>query len=501
MSTTPSDDHDKQISRFLAEGMHCAGCVGRVEQSLRNLPGVTSADVNLATREARVGHGAVGPTSRQLRETIESLGFSFQEIPTSGATRQSRQLNRQSALRRRTIVLLIAAPLGLVVMLLSMSDRSFTGRDWLLLVLSTPIVCWAGFPFFASAWNSLKHGRADMDTLIATGTGTAYVTSCLGTAAPWLWTEPPPVHFEAAGMIIVFVLLGRLLEERAKGKTSEAVEKLLGLQAQSAKIIRDGREHEVPIGEVVVGDRVIVRPGERIPVDGVIVEGNSAVDESTITGESMPVVKHTGDEVIGATLNKTGSFQFQAVRVGDATVLQQIVGLVRDAQGSKAPIARLADRVSGYFVPAVMVIAAVTFTAWWFAGTAEQAFLAAVTVLIVACPCALGLATPTAVMVAMGKAAEHGILIKDGAALETAHQLDTILLDKTGTITAGEPSVVAMEAVSGVDRSRVAQLAGSLESKSEHPIADAVVRFAKEINTPFSTVESFQAIPGLGEQP
>ncbi|MCH7990589.1 MAG: heavy metal translocating P-type ATPase, partial [Planctomycetes bacterium] len=483
MATTAEKAHETSESRFLIEGMHCASCISKVEKSLKGIPGVTDAVVNLATREACVVHGLDGPEESQFRDAIDQVGFSYKEIPRDERERSEQAQVREREFRNRLRTFLVAAPLAVTVMVLSMLAEKAAGVNWLLLALTLPVVCWAGRPFFIGAWNALKHGRADMDSLIAMGTGTAFVTSFVATIAPHIWAGEPPIHYEAAAMITAFILLGRLLEERAKGKTSQAIEKLLGLQGSTAHVLRDGREMELSVDEVVVGDRVIVRPGERIAVDGTIVEGSSNVDEAMISGEPIPVSKSIGDQVIGGTLNQTGSFQFQAEKVGSETMLQQIVGLVRDAQGSKAPIARLADTISGYFVPVVLAIALFTFVVWLSVASEgdrfELAITAAISVLIVACPCALGLATPTAVMVAMGKGAEHGILIKDGVALERAEKIDVILLDKTGTITAGHPAVTDIEPCDGVEKNRLLRLTAAVESQSEHPIAQAVVQYAK----------------------
>lgn len=504
MVTTTQQSEKTTEARFLVEGMHCAGCVGKVEKSLKGLPGVTEATVNLATREACVLVDGPGPNENQLREAIDQVGFLYKELPRSEAERSEEALTREREFRSRLWTFLVAAPLAVSVMLISMLHLQFAGVNWLLFVLTLPVVCWAGRSFWVGAWKALKHGRADMDTLIALGTGTALVTSFLATIAPDIWHGVPPIHYEAAAMITAFILLGRLLEERARGKTSQAIEKLLGLQGKTAHVLRDGSEVEVSVDEVVVGDVVIVRPGERIAVDGVIVEGSSSVDQAMISGEPIPVMKKAGDEVIGGTLNQSGSFQFRAEKVGSETVLQQIVGLVRDAQGSKAPIARLADTISGYFVPIVLVIALVTFATWMVVADIDVRFqlaiTAAVSVLIIACPCALGLATPTAVMVAMGKGAERGILIKDGAALERAQHIDVILLDKTGTITEGHPAVTDVEPIAGVEKEQLVRITASLEARSEHPIARAIVEYADAENISLIPVEGFRAVEGHGAE-
>ena len=505
MPATAEPQQHLDESRFLVEGMHCASCVNRVEQALCELPGVESAAVNLATREARVMHEQDAPGEAALQEAVDSVGFTYRPIAAGESHRKEDAERHHHQHRQQFLRFAVAAPLALAVMLLSHLDLDFPGVNWLLFGLTAPIVCWAGLPFFTSAWNGLKHRRADMDTLIAMGTGTAFAVSFVASLMPSeFWGGHPPIHYDAAGMIISFILLGRLLEDRAKSRTTAAIGKLLGLQAKTARVVRDGSELEISIDEVVVGDELVVKPGERIPVDGTIVEGGSSVNESMITGESIPASKTVGDEVIGATLNQTGSFRFLARKVGSETMLQQIVGLVRDAQGSKAPIARLADKVAGYFVPTVLVIAAITFVVWWTLvpvdGAFQKAVLATVSVLIIACPCALGLATPTAVMVAMGRGAENGVLIRDGAALETAHKIEVILLDKTGTITAGSPALTDVVTAAGVSRGELLSVAAGLEARSEHPIAQAVLQGAAAENIEPAAVDNFLAIEGHGAE-
>ncbi len=505
MATTTTKQHSEVGEvRFLVEGMHCASCVSKVEKSLGQVPGVTEATVNLATREARVICRNGGPEVAALAKAVERVGFSYAPLAANETDRAKKREAERQTLRRLFWKFLVAAPLSFTVMIVGMSVAPSAGRDWLLLVLTLPVVVWAGSPFFLSAGKSLKHGRADMNTLIALGTGTAFFTSLLATLAPKLWCEEHPIAFDVAAMIITLILLGRFLEERAKGKTSEAVDRLLGLQSKSARVVRDGREMEIALEQIVVGDTLVIRPGERIGVNGTLLEGRSTVDESMITGESMPVTKTIGDQLISGTLNQTGSFRFRAEKVGNETTLQQIVGLVRDAQGSKAPIARLADRISCYFVPAVFGVAAVTFLIWLLMAPEEtavqQAIQATISVLIIACPCALGLATPTAVMVAMGRGAQHGILIRDGEALEMAHKLDIILLDKTGTITVGRPAVTDVIPATATARDRLLQRAASLEQGSEHPIARAVVAQAKQEGITPSTLTNFNTIEGRGAE-
>lgn len=494
MSTTTDKSPAADIAEFLVEGMHCAGCVGRVEGAIEKVPGVESATVNLATRQARVAYHAEQADVEAIKEAVRGTGFQPLDLPAE----TDEDDDRVAVDRWRYWELGFAASLSIPVMVISMSHLQFSGRDWVLMLMTAPVVLGAGRSFFTSAWNSLRHRAADMDTLIAMGTGVAFFSSVAGTIG--IWEQQP--YYEAAAMIITFVLLGRLLEERAKHKTSQAVRQLIGLQPKTATVLRDGTEQEISIADVVEGDRVIVKPGQRIPVDGAINSGGSTVDESMITGEPMPVAKSVGDEVIGGTINKTGSFQFIAQRVGSETVLQQIVRMVRAAQGSKAPVARLADKVSGYFVPAVLIIAAVTFVVWWQLipgdNPLQQALTCAVSVLIIACPCALGLATPTAIMVGTGRAAQLGILVKGGEALETAHKLDAIVLDKTGTITEGRPSVTDVIVAAGVSRDDLLREAASVEKMSEHPLADAIVTAATDAGLDLQEATQFRALEGLG---
>jgi Cu+-exporting ATPase len=383
-------------------------------------------------------------------------------------------------------------------------DLSREVNFYLQLIFQTPIQFWVGWQFYVGAWKTAKHKSADMNTLIAVGTSAAYVYSVLATFFPWLFAAKglmAEVYFDTAGAIIVLILLGRLLEARAKGQTSEAIKKLIGLQAKTARVVRDGQEMDIPVEEVGMGDLVVVRPGEKIPVDGIVRDGHSSVDESMITGESIPVEKKTGDEVIGATINKTGTFTFETTKVGKDTMLAQIIKMVEEAQGSKPPIARLADIIASYFVPAVIGVAIITFIIWYFFGPAPAltyAVLNFVAVLIIACPCALGLATPTSIMVGTGKGAESGVLIRGGEALETAHKLNAIVMDKTGTLTKGEPSVTDIVESNGYKKEDVLRYAASAEKGSEHPLGEAIVNRAKEENIPLINPENFNAIAGHG---
>jgi Cu+-exporting ATPase len=375
--------------------------------------------------------------------------------------------------------------------------------SWIILfLLTTPVLFWAGSRFFVGAWRAFRHRTADMNTLIALGTGAAYLYSVVATFAPVLLPESlRAVYYDTTAIIVGLILMGQLLEARAKGQTNEAIRKLMGLQAKTARVLRDGNESDIPIEEVLVGDTVIVRPGEKVPVDGVVLEGTSSLDESMITGESIPVSKQPDDEVIGATLNKTGSFKFRATKVGKDTALAQIIQLVQQAQGTKAPIQRMADLISGYFVPAVILVAVWSFAIWFVFGPPPpllHALVTAVTVLIIACPCALGLATPTSIMVGTGKGAENGILIRSAEALETAHKLDAIVLDKTGTITKGKPELTDTVAEGPVTEAELLRLAASVEKASEHPLAQAIVDGAKARGIKLADPSDFEAVPGHG---
>jgi Cu+-exporting ATPase len=463
--------------------MHCAGCVSSVEKSLRSLPGVTDATVNLSTGEARVTFEDGGPGKDDFRRATERAGYRFDEIseetqPLGGESHE----HSGAQIGLPMLRLYVAIPLAVAAMVLHLSGVMFPGIGWVMIALTAPVVMWCGWSFFVGAVKAARHGSAGMDTLIALGTGTAFVTSTVGVLFPDIWPAEPPMHFDAAAMITAFVLVGRVLEQRARHRTTEAVRKLAGVQSKTARVIRDGDEQEIPIGNVAVGDRVVVRPGERVPVDGTVARGTSTIDESMISGEPMPVEKEAGDTVIGGTMNQTGRFEFRAENVGRDTMLQRIIQLVRDAQGTKPPIARLADTVAGYFVPAVLAAATATFLVWWLAVSGEDnvtmGITAAVAVLVIACPCALGLATPTAIMVSVGRGAEAGILIKNGAALEVAGHLRVLLLDKTGTITRGRPEVTDVATADGVTERELLRIAAAVERNSEHPVAAAVVAHA-----------------------
>jgi len=486
-------------SIFPVGGMTCASCVARVEQALSSVPGVISANVNLASEKATVDY-IEGTEIASLRRAVKEAGYELGsevetlEDVTTAAQRESR------AVRNRFI---LAITLGALILVLGFGP-SFIGKPYLLWALATPVQFWAGWRFYRGAWGALKHRTADMNTLIAVGTSAAYMYSMVAILFPGLFVaagREPALYFDTAALIIGLILLGRFLEARARGQTSEAIKKLIGLQPKTALVIRDGEEREIPVEDVQVGDLILVRPGERVPVDGIVRQGYSSIDESMITGESIPVEKKTGDEVISATINKTGSFQFEATKVGKDTTLAQIIRLVEEAQGSKAPIQRLADVIAGYFVPIVIGIAIATFIIWYFVGPAPAftfALLNFVAVLIIACPCALGLATPTAIMVGTGKGAENGVLIRSAEALERSHQINAVLLDKTGTLTRGEPKVTDIIAVPSSSQEEVLRLAASAERGSEHPLGEAIVKAASEKKLELSPVSDFTAIPGHG---
>ena len=489
-------------------GMTCAACAGRVEKTLRKVPGVLRADVNLATEKATVEYLPGEASSRELGRAVEGAGYGVEE-PEEEEGRPDARERSYAELKVRFVVAAVLTGLillgSLPMMLGAMPPVPEHVLDLVLLALATPVQFWAGWRFYRGAWGALKHGTADMNTLVAVGTSAAYLYSAAVVLLPWLFAgaagDRADVYFETSALIVALILLGRLLEARARGRTNEAIKRLAGLGAKTARVMRNGTEVDVPVGEVLVGDVFIVRPGEKVPVDGKVLGGESAVDEAAITGESMPVVKRAGDGVIGATVNGTGSFRARATGVGEETALAQIMRLVEEAQGSKAPIQRLADRISGIFVPIVMVLAAATFLVWLLLGP-EPAFTHAllnfVAVLIIACPCAMGLATPTSIMVGTGKGAERGILVKGGEALEGAHRLTTVVLDKTGTLTHGKPRLTDVVAVDGLAEEEVLRLAASAERSSEHPVGEAIVRAAGERGLALDEPEGFDAPTGRG---
>jgi len=491
------------------QGIQCASCVQTVEKAVNKLPGVLKASVNLASATVDVEYVASVTSVAEIKDTLEKAGYQVLDLPLEEAWEDVERKARRKEYRALQQKFLLGLAFAALIFVSSMPHLfpwvpSFLNNYFALWILATPVQFWIGWQFYRGAWGALRHGSANMNTLIAVGTSAAYLFSVAATLFPAFFRGggiEPKVYFDTSAMIIVLILFGRWLEARAKGRASEAIRKLAELQPKTARVIREGQELDLPIKEVEVGDTVVVRPGEKIPVDGIVIRGHSSVDESMVTGESMPVAKAAGDEVIGATLNKTGSFEFDTIRVGRGTVLAQIIQMVRDAQGQKAPIQRLADVIAGYFVPVVIGIALLTFLIWILFGPEPRltfALLNFVAVMIIACPCALGLATPTAILVGTGKGAEKGILIKGGESLETAHKLDVIVFDKTGTLTQGEAVVTDVFTQDGVSQDELLRLAGSAEKSSEHPLGEAVVGAAEEREIPLVSSTHFQALEGRG---
>jgi P-type Cu+ transporter len=494
-------------------GMHCAACAARIEKALNEAPGVSGAGVNFATARATVRYDPAVTGPEMLRDAVRGQGYdAVLPSPTEASGTDDAVVQAQVAEYRKLRTRFgLAAVLTLPVLVLAMGEHipalrdafGFPARPWIELALTTPVLFWAGRDFFIGAWAAARHRAADMNTLIALGTLAAYLYSLVATVFPhWFHGAAHGVYYEVAASIIALILLGNLLQARATARTRGAIKALIGLSPKTARIERDGRDVDVPIDDVRVGDLVLVRPGEKVPVDGVVEDGASNVDESMLTGEPLPVAKQAGETVIGGTLNQTGSFRFRAKRVGAETVLQQIVRLVQQAQGSKAPIQRLADRISGVFVPAVLCLAIITFVVWFDLAPPDkrlsQALYTSVAVLIIACPCALGLATPTAILVGTGRGAQAGILIKGGEALELAHRITTVVLDKTGTVTEGKPTVTDVIPAGRLTDSELLRLAASAERASEHPLAAAVVRAAEERGLSPTLPGRFDSVPGQG---
>jgi Cu+-exporting ATPase len=482
-------------------GMTCAGCQAGVQNALQRQPGVVDASVNLMTASAAVTYDPAVTRPEALVEAIRETGYEA-EVPPAGRTafeeQEVRDRAQEEELRELRLKALVSGAVGLIAMFLPMP---------LMMTLMAPValavMVWAGRHFYVRAWKSFRHHSADMNTLIAVGTGAAFLYSVLATVAPGFFLRrglQPDVYYEAVVMIIALILAGNALEARAKSRTSAALRGLIALRPKTARVLRANSEIDIPIEEVRSGDTVVVRPGERVPVDGEVVSGASAVDESMLTGESMPVEKSPGDRVIGGTINRTGAFRYRATTLGADSMLARIVQLMREAQGSRAPIQRLADRISAVFVPVVLQLAIVTFVVWFVAANSTvQAFAAAVSVLIIACPCAMGLAVPTAVMVATGRGAELGVLIKGGEALQRAGDVTHVVLDKTGTVTEGRPAVTDVVVAPGSHSAEdLLRLVASLEASSEHPLADAIVRHAKDLGLALSPAESFQSVTGRG---
>ena len=491
-------------------GMHCAACVGKVERALTRVAGVEQASVNLATEQATVSFDPERTSFPALREAVAAAGYELVEPRSDaepGEALAAERAARESEQRREKIKFIVGAVLSAPVLVGGMSHvlpwvPAALQDPWLLLVLTTPVQFWVGWQFHRGFLHDLRYRSASMATLVSVGTNAAYFFS----VAVTLWPHVFPSHgvmtyFDVSAVVITLVVLGRWLEARARGRTSEAIQRLVSLAPRTARVVRDGAEIDVPTAEVRVGDFVRIRPGERIPVDGVVTEGASTIDESMLTGESLPVEKAPESKVFAGTVNRTGSFIFRAARVGSETALARIVKLVAEAQGSRAPIQRLADRVAAIFVPIVLALAALTFVAWWAVGPEPAALFAltnAVAVLVIACPCAMGLATPTAIMVATGRGAERGLLVRSAAALEMLDRVDTIVFDKTGTLTVGRPAVTDVIAVPPMSEDEVLALSAAAEQGSEHPLGEAIVARAKERGLALPPIGEFTTIPGQG---
>lgn len=480
-------------------GMSCASCAARVDKTLNGLPGVYQATVNYATAIAQVEYNPKVCSDAILQSAVQDAGYDLLVDTGEDVTNKAEEIRlaRYRKIKRRTVVALL---LSLPIMVISMFFEDISSLKYVLWILATPVVFGLGREFYINAWRQLKHGTSNMDTLVAVSTGIAYTFSVFNLLFPDFWLSrgiEPHIYFEAASVIIAFILLGRLLEERAKQNTSTAIKKLIGLQPKTVTIIVDSDKRTVPITAVQKGDTILVKPGERIAVDGMVVTGESYVDESMLNGEPVPLHKQSGEKVFAGTINQKGTFRFIADKIGSDTMLAQIIRMVQDAQGSKAPVQKLVDRIARFFVPAIISISIIAFVAWIFLAPTNgftNGLLAMVTVLIIACPCALGLATPTAIMVGIGKGAEKGILIKDAQSLEIAQKIDTIILDKTGTITAGHPIVVESLWENGFEHSR--KILYSLEKLSEHPLSDAVVNTLQ--NEKEISIDKFENVPGKG---
>ena len=498
----------KEVAEFELEGMTCAACANRIEKGLNKLPGVTNATVNFAMETARVEYTPGEITIADMQNKVKQLGY--KAIVKQGDTHTGD--HREKEIQQQKRKLLISAILSLPLLWSMVGHFSFTSwiympelfmNPWFQLILATPVQFMIGRQFYVGAYKALRNGSANMDVLVALGTSAAYFYS-LYLTLNWFFAggeahHGPAMYYETSAILITLVIMGKLFEGLAKGRTSNAIKSLMGLQAKTAMVLRDGQEMTVPVEEVLVGDIVLVRPGDKVPVDGVVREGVSSVDESMLTGESLPVEKKAGDPVIGATINKNGMLRIEATKVGKETALAQIVKVVEEAQGSKAPIQRVADRISGIFVPIVVAIAVLTFLIWYFfaaPGDVAGALEKAIAVLVIACPCALGLATPTSIMAGSGRAAEYGILFKGGEHLEQTHKVDTIILDKTGTVTKGKPELT--DVLAEGNETEFLRFVGAAEKNSEHPLAEAIVSGIRERKIEMPGTESFEAIPGYG---
>jgi Cu+-exporting ATPase len=507
---------------FPVEGMTCASCVSRVEKKLRGLDGVTDVQVNLANERATVEYLDSHLGMKEFQSALEQIGYHVPQGDIENlSNRDLEEKRHQHETRQLTLKLVFSGFAALLIMVGGMRGTLGFLPEWelttyhlLFFLLATPVQFWGGWQFYRGTWTGLKHGYADMNTLIAVGTTVAYAYSVFATFFPSAlkaFGTEVLVYYDTSAMIIALVLMGRLLEARAKGRASDAIKKLIGLQPKTARVEREGRELDIPVEQVVQDDILLVRPGEKVPVDGVLVEWPTTIDESVITGESMPVEKQVGDPVIGASINKTGYFKMRATRLGKDSVLAHIIKMVEEAQGSKAPVQRLADQVAGIFVPTVIGLASLAFIVWWVWGNSLAAlptdpFLFAmmifISVMIIACPCALGLATPTAIMVGTGRGAELGVLIKGGEILEQAQKIDTVVFDKTGTLTLGQPEVtdIAIPPDQDMNDIELLALAASLEKGSEHPLGEAVVAAAKKRDIVLPLMEDFRVLPGFGAQ-
>jgi Cu+-exporting ATPase len=496
----------KEKREFSIIGMTCAACATRIEKGLKRIEGVSLANVNLALEKAMVEYDPALATSSEIVQRVEKLGY--------GAIMKEDQEEfidyRQKEIQKQKRKFIIAAILSLPLLWSMVGHFSFTSfiympevlmNPWVQMALATPVQFIIGKQFYVSAYKALRNKSANMDVLVVMGTSAAYFYSVYQAINSIGEHHTAQLYFETSSVLITLIILGKLFEAKAKGRSSEAIKKLMGLQAKTASVLRNGEELEIPLDKVIAEDILFVKPGEKIPVDGEVMEGNSAVDESMLTGESIPVDKTIGDTVIGSTINKNGFLKMKATKVGRDTVLSQIIKVVEDAQGSKAPIQRLADQISGIFVPIVVGIALLTFLVWitWVnPGEFTPALEAMIAVLVIACPCALGLATPTSIMAGSGRAAEFGILFKGGEHLETTHQINTVILDKTGTVTNGKPELTDIIVGNGVDEEEFLALIGAAEKQSEHPLAEAIVQGIQERDISFGTVQEFEAIPGYG---
>ena len=493
-----------EILQLDIKGMTCASCVAHVEKGIKKLEGIDMAAVNLATEKATVSYDPGRLDGQQIIQAVIDAGYEagIASEKDSGEGEKQRRKEEQALKFLIIISVVLSAPLLLAMFasLFHIQALMFLHNPLLQLILATPVQFYAGRKFYLNTWKTLKAGSPGMDVLVVMGTSSAYLFSVFnGFLAPVLGIPSRGLYFEASAIIITLVLLGKFLEARAKGKTSEAIRKLMDLQPKNANVERGGKVLSVPVSDVIPGDIVLIKPGDRVPVDGEILSGNTAVDESMITGESMPVEKSAGDRVVSGTVNSYGSFRYRAVHTGKDSVLARIIAVVEEAQGSKSPIQKLADKVAAVFVPVVLIVAVCTFLFWWLIlGALTHAVIAAVAVLVIACPCALGLATPTAIMVGTGMGAQKGILIKNGEVLQAAGTLDAVVLDKTGTLTQGRPEVQRMIPLTDISEDELLQLAASLEHHSEHPLARAVMDAAEERSLPLMNCKDFSAIPGKG---